>query len=224
MSTITGSPVYPATFVIPDDGSPRDASSVGVPFEALADRTEWLKAMLGGVESTVFNASGTYEVPSQCRLLVAVGYGGGGAGASGCLGVHPLGQWLVPGGGGGGGATEFGRIIEVTPGETLDVVVGAGGIPGSLGQGSSTQVKRGATVIATFPGGGSGTGGAFDVPDDDFVPFSSGGPSAPQGVPPINAKFRGLVAQVIRANELDLFPQVALPPVLPAGQDRKSVV
>jgi hypothetical protein len=40
---ITGTNVYPVTFTVPDDGDPKGASSVGIPFEALADRTTYLK-------------------------------------------------------------------------------------------------------------------------------------------------------------------------------------
>lgn len=42
MSTYTPTPVFPVSYVIPDDGDPKTASSVNIALEALGDRTQYL--------------------------------------------------------------------------------------------------------------------------------------------------------------------------------------
>lgn len=42
MATIEGADSFPSSMTIPDDGPDMTAGSVGVPFEALADRSKWL--------------------------------------------------------------------------------------------------------------------------------------------------------------------------------------
>lgn len=54
--------------------------------------------------------------------------------------------------GGGGAAASVSNNIAVTPGETLDITIGAGGAAGASG--GVTTVKRGATVLlSAYPGG-----------------------------------------------------------------------
>lgn len=57
MSTdYAGSETFPATIPIPDDGDPRSASSVGVPFEGVMDAARYLKNRgVIGVYSLVFD-------------------------------------------------------------------------------------------------------------------------------------------------------------------------
>ena len=75
-----------------------------------------------------FTTPGTYSfvVPANVESIsmVAVGSGGGGA------------QAIALGAGGGGGALAYNNNVAVTPGETLTVVVSAGGSPGD-GAGSA---------------------------------------------------------------------------------------
>ena len=69
-----------------------------------------------------FPTPGTYSftVPTGVTSICAVAIGGGGGGASD----------VNDGGGGGGGGLQYRNNVAVTPGETLTVVVGAGGAPG----------------------------------------------------------------------------------------------
>ncbi|MCM2279547.1 MAG: hypothetical protein NDJ89_15835 [Oligoflexia bacterium] len=94
-------------------------------------------------------AAGTYsyKVPPGVSSIQVEAWGGGGGGGT---------QSAQANGGGGGGYSK--KLLSVTPGETLTLVVGAGGATGVDGQSSS--VKRGATVITEATGGLSAGGGS----------------------------------------------------------------
>jgi hypothetical protein len=83
------------------------------------------------------------------------GSGGGGGGSNGTGSA----------GGAGAGAAEALFNIPVTPGETLTIVVGAGGAGGTSaptagGTGADTYIARGATVLAKVSGGNGGAAGS----------------------------------------------------------------
>lgn len=106
-------------------------------------------------EST-FTSSGTFTVPSGVTQVSAVCIGGGG-GASGSPGSS-----LYSGAGGGGGGLAYGTF-SVTPGESLNIETGSGGLGGSgTGSGSSgatSKIKRSSTELLSAGGGGGGTNG-----------------------------------------------------------------
>jgi hypothetical protein len=100
----------------------------------------------------LFTSSQSFVVPGGVTQIsaVAVGGGGGGSGGDGGRGEANI--------GGGGGGLAYGTFA-VTPGETLTVVVGAGGTSVSLGSGTAggiSSIARGATILL---GGGGGAGG-----------------------------------------------------------------
>ena len=113
----------------------------------------------------MYTYAGTYSliVPEGCTSIagVTIAPGGGGAcGASGDTNSSPA---------GGGGALSYSNAIPVTPGETLTIVVPAGGGPGgTMSNGSAAAdagIKRGATWLLKAQGGrggnwASGIGGA----------------------------------------------------------------
>jgi hypothetical protein len=121
-----------------------------------------------------FTESGTFIVPDGVtRVIVELwGAGGGGAGASstpGCTGPFQCDPG-VQGRGGGSGA--YTRIeLRVSARMTLDVLIGVGGTGGAGAvysqsgaqqgtNGSSTQLRQDATVLAEADGGkADGTGG-----------------------------------------------------------------
>lgn len=74
--------------------------------------------------SQYFNSSGTFTVPDGISALsvAVIGAGGGGAGGRGAAG---------DGKGGGGGGFAKGNNLVVTPGETINVTVGNGGLGGT---------------------------------------------------------------------------------------------
>jgi hypothetical protein len=128
-----------------------------------------------GQSMAVWRSAGTHSwtVPGgvyRVRAIVTGGGGGGGADAT-CQAV---------GGGGGAGATAF-AVFNVTPGESLTIVVGNGGTGGSGGAGGSGQpsrILRGSTVLVEAAGG---SGGSFINCADCGVPGGAGGNSATFG-------------------------------------------
>ncbi len=113
----------------------------------------------------------TYTVPAACPFVTVKSWGAGGGGGGGGGGKSGN-----PGGGGGFAQTNVG----VTPGETLDILVGGGGGPGFIvstgggggGGGGRSEVSRGATGLVVAGGGGGG-GGATK---DENLPTGLGGP------------------------------------------------
>ena len=112
----------------------------------------------------LFNTTGTHQwtVPAGVSTISVVAVGGGGGG---------YGYWNVDatqlriGTGGSGGHLTYSNNIYVTPGETLDVTVGAGGAKGnqfggaygsvtySAQPGVSSNVSRSGTILVQAKGG-----------------------------------------------------------------------
>lgn len=69
----------------------------------------------GGSNRKVFTLSDRFVVPKGVSMVYVSGAAGGGGGAAGI------------GGGGGGGEACYRKAIHVTPGETIEVSIGAGG-------------------------------------------------------------------------------------------------
>jgi hypothetical protein len=91
--------------------------------------------------------SGSWTVPSGCVEMDAFAVGGGAGGGP------------IESGGGGGGYTTTLYGIAVTPGESLVVEIGQGGVGGVVdvsGLGGSSQMKRGNTVLINAGGGQTG--------------------------------------------------------------------
>ncbi len=104
------------------------------------------------------------------RLTVDMWGGGGGGGGAGpglpapTSGACNAGTAGYSAGGGGGASGSVGRFaFNVTPGESLTVFVGEGGVFGSTGQngakGGTSFIRRGATDLVIAPGGFGGQGG-----------------------------------------------------------------
>ena len=112
------------------------------------------------------SGTSTFVVPPGIFSIDASVTGGGGGGGGGGYGTG--GEQSGSGGGGGSGYTSTGSI-SVTPGETLTVVVGAGGLAGAShysrsaigngGNGGASTLSRGASVLLTAAAGNGGTGG-----------------------------------------------------------------
>lgn len=104
-----------------------------------------------------YTTAGTYSwvVPAGVTSISAIVVGGGGAGG----GVGSGSYSFSAGNGAGGGALSYTNNISVTPGETLTVTVGAGGV-GSVGlagtAGGNSSLNRSATVILRAVGGSGG--------------------------------------------------------------------
>lgn len=100
----------------------------------------------------VFTAIGdtSWTVPAGVTSISVVAVGGGGAGSTS----------TSAGGGGSGGDLRYYNNLSVTPGETLTITVGIGGVTGTnSGDGGFSGVYRsgGATTLLEAAGGGGGT-------------------------------------------------------------------
>ncbi|MGN8176238.1 T9SS sorting signal type C domain-containing protein [Flavobacterium sp. 22076] len=106
-----------------------------------------------------FTTSGSMVVPAGITQVNVSAWGGGGSGG----GASPTATNGRSGGGGGGGAYATQSNIAVTPGNTLNVVVGAGGAA-STGNGNpggnSTITELSGSIFAAGGAGGTGNGGA----------------------------------------------------------------
>lgn len=91
--------------------------------------------------------SSSWTVPNGCSSITAFLVGGGG----GISWAYIANQSYAISSGGGGGYTKT-QSISVTPGETLNIVVGAGG----SGNGGMSGIYRGSTLLASANGGSAG--------------------------------------------------------------------
>ncbi len=133
---------------------------------AIKDGYEWIPATTytAAVSTTkgqqVITSSQSFTVPSGVRSLDIFCVGGGGAGGLGDdLPVDiPRNLSYYGGSGGSGGFTKTQKNIPVTPGESLSIVIGAGGTGyttyGGAGDGGATSVARSSTILISAPGGG----------------------------------------------------------------------
>ena len=117
-------------------------------------------------DSTTFNSSGTFTVPSGIDTIYVTAAGGGGGGANGTSGTG--------GAGGGGAAYVKSQKISVTAGSSISITIGEGGKGGS----ASTSTDGGTTTIGSYftlnggksaaNGGTGGTGtGTGVIPGND---------------------------------------------------------
>lgn len=110
----------------------------------------------GAIGQNSWLRDGTYSfvVPEGVYFIAAMLIGGGGGGGTSSPGDS------YSAGAGGGGARAYHNAIPVTPGETLTIIVGEGGIAGGTmqggGAGSTSQIKRGTVTLLSAGGGGGG--------------------------------------------------------------------
>ncbi|MBS1984932.1 MAG: hypothetical protein JST16_12255 [Bdellovibrionales bacterium] len=120
----------------------------------------------------------TLVVPAHVRRVTVKAWGAGGGGGAGANNG--------PGGGGGGGAYMT-SLVNVSPGDTLTIVVGSGGAGGGIGGttgtggggGAYSAIRLGANTLVLAAGGGGGGGGAKNVV---MYGGSGGGGGAPVGI------------------------------------------
>lgn len=106
--------------------------------------------------SSTFTTSGTFTVPAGVFNVTMIGGGGGGGGGGGSNSPDAGGQ-------GGCGVNPSTFTIQVTPGEVLNVTIGAGGSGGAFSvdgtNGSPTTISRTSLGAVVFPGGLAGVNG-----------------------------------------------------------------
>jgi len=105
--------------------------------------------------SNVFYTAGTWTCPPGVTTVEVLAVGGGGAGGSNGSGNN------IAGGGGGGGGVVYNNSVQVSPGTTYSISVGAGGVAsrtsGPINGGNSAF---GSVITAYGGGGGMGWNGS----------------------------------------------------------------
>jgi len=132
----------------------------------------------------VFNASGTFSVPSgttSVDVLVVAG------GASGGGGRNSLDAQNGGSGGGGAGGLIFYPEYPVTPGGTITVTVGCGGAPQSSDQSRGNDGQDSVFGTITAKGGGGGGATSCSQPVYDGQSGGSGGGGADTGTSSSNS-------------------------------------
>lgn len=115
---------------------------------------------LAQIITETFTSSGTFTVPAGVTSITVEGYGGGGAGggstSAGFIFIFPFGR----GGGGGGGGGFASSVLSVTPGQTISVNVGSGGVgvSGNNGGAGGNSFLSGFTSDFLAAGGSGGSG------------------------------------------------------------------
>ena len=103
----------------------------------------------GYASMQVFGVSGVFVVPNGVSQAKVTAIGGGGAG-----GTHAT----LPGGGGGGGGRAIGIVTGMTPGSSIYVTVGQGGVaaaaPSSGGPGGTSSFGSYISAMGGIGGGG----------------------------------------------------------------------
>ncbi len=132
------------------------------------------------IESVKFTENGTFTVPKGIKkIIVTAAAGGGGGGGGSTLASSSSTTGAKSGSGGGGGDYCVNKVINVTPGEIINIVIGKGGkggtghAAGSEGIGGTGETG-GATVIGKYLTlvGGSGGGVPYQVYDNDKKIYS----------------------------------------------------
>jgi len=179
-------------FTLPSDGDAFNASAFNVPYQAIADRTQFLATRIQQRADTPTSATGTWTCPGGVNsiLVIAHGGGGGGGGGGGADATTP-GSRTALGGGGGGGSQRYVTRVAVTPGTAYAYAIGVGGIAGGFGVGmgglSASGGNDGGDTLfnAVIVGRGAGGGNAPVGPATSVTnSYSSvaGGKALRQGV------------------------------------------
>ena len=135
----------------------------------------------GGAACEVFNSNGTFVCPSGVTKILLWGFGGGGGGSTGLTAGTVSSN---SGGYGGGGSTASLVAVNVTPGASYVVTIGAGGAGGlSTYKNPNWKIANGSPGLATsfgslasFMGGGEGgfDGGSSDTTHPNSGKFTQG--------------------------------------------------
>ena len=200
-------------FTIPSDGDAMSASSINVPYQALADRTQYLALRLPSRSDTLTSAAGTWACPPGVLTIEVFAFGGGGGGCGGDI-ITPTTRSAIGGGGGGGSkrAITITRLV-VTPGAVFNYVNGAGGAPGGGGSAGGVGTPGGdggdssfAGVVVARGGGGGNCSALATAAAGNFVACPGGrSPRSVAAAAQMNPSngFSSLTAFVIQAEAQD---------------------
>lgn len=191
-SVYTPTAVALGNITIPSDGDARNAASINVPLQAIADGVAFSSPRVDILTA----ASGNWTVPAGVTLIEIHAYAGGGSGGAGGGGdtTTPTTRTALGGGGGGGSKKTITRMI-VTPAAVLAYVNGAGGASragppaanaGTQGFDGADSTLNGVTV-ARGGGGGNSSQSAWTTTANVF-PAALGGKCARTAAGPVQAR------------------------------------
>lgn len=138
------------------------------------------------VKSAIFTESGSWTVPANVTSATVLVMGGGG-GSGGKVSYESSGSWSHDAKGGGGGA---GRIkkqaVTLTPGQSITVTIGTGGIGGDNDSGTGTLAggdgrNGGTTSFGTLLSATGGEGGKGATASSYYDPAGGNGGAGSAG-------------------------------------------
>lgn len=132
---------------------------------------------LGKIIYKEFTESQEWTPPSNFKkLLYVICAGGGGAGGAGCYGRPGTSSGDLIGGGGAGGNVRISNSIHISKNETVNIVVGAGGVASDTLNKSTAGGASSFGDYLTANGGGPGGDADIDVSNYEGVyNLASGG-------------------------------------------------
>lgn len=166
-----------STFPFPSSPSNGDTYTLGsntYTYESATD--QWVGVVSGtnaGVTALaqIFTSNGTFTVPNGVSGVKVTVVGGGGGGALGSTESYG-------GQGGGAGAAAIKWLTGLTPGNTITVTIGSGGIGGAIPtDGGYSRIASGTQSITTITANGGYRGWPFGSPN----PTGGAGGSATGG-------------------------------------------
>lgn len=127
------------------------------------------------LQSQTFTSNGSFIVPAGVTALIVTGSGGGGGGGQGVIQNTNTGDYFALAGAGGGAGMLGYYYLTVTPGQSLNIIIGAGG------QTNAPGLPSYAGVTAYFEGGGSGYGGGGGASNGASSAYGVGGTPGSNG-------------------------------------------
>jgi hypothetical protein len=149
----------------------------------------------------VFAASQAWSVPAGITSIKVTCVGGGGGGGGGFYQTGEGGDTITAGGNGGNGGTAI-TVVQVTPGQSIQVTIGAGGSGGggtssfgAFAQATGGGVGSSGTQYANGVAGshGNGTAGDLRLNNSYFRPYGAGGTGSPNNYTGATAGTAGVV-------------------------------
>ena len=176
-------------FTLPSDGDAFNAAAFNVPYQAIADRTQFLALRVQRADSPT-SATGTWTCPAGVFFVEVESSGGGGGGGGGCGGNTVSGTTSAPGGGGGAGSPPIRVRLAVVPLTVYAYAIGAGGAGGAAGAAGAAGTLGGdggntifsGVTTARGAGGGQASGVLYNAVLSGYVP---GGTPAKLAVAPV---------------------------------------
>ncbi|MBL4674076.1 MAG: hypothetical protein JKX81_17585 [Arenicella sp.] len=127
----------------------------------IPDIPEFVQSPAGFSRRAVYTSNATWVAPSNISsaLVIVIGAGRGGSGGRGNVSPANNSVGHVSGGGGGGGGFAQELITAITPGQSIPVIIGSGGLGAQYGlSANSTGGNGGVSSFGAFLSASGGKG------------------------------------------------------------------